>query len=488
MKLRDLLLDVPIIRFTGDMEEEILGIAYSSQFVQPGYLFAALKGEKRNGFDFIGEAREKGARAILSERPQPPHFLLNWIQVPDAAEALGLVAANFYSHPSLKMKVIGVTGTKGKTTVTYLLEAIFQKAGFVPGVIGTISYRWLKREISAQRTTPEAPDIQRMLKEMHDNGVTHCIMEVSSHSLDRKRVCGVKFDLSIFTNLSGEHLDYHGTMEAYFESKKKLFFMNHKKNIPVINVDDPWGKKLIDELPLNTISFGLSHEAIVRAEKFNFASSGIEATVSFPGGKISFASPLVGKHNLYNILAAIAASLTLNLSPEIIKEGIDSLHSVPGRFERVANRQGIEVIVDYAHTDAALRCLLESVRDLKPQKIILVFGAGGDRDKAKRPRMGEVAAALADWTFLTSDNPRSEDPLAIIADIEMGFLKKGARNYTIFPDRKEAIEKALQFAQKGDYVLIAGKGHENYQILKDHIIPFSDQDVVKEILKKKEMN
>ncbi|HUU38635.1 MAG TPA: UDP-N-acetylmuramoyl-L-alanyl-D-glutamate--2,6-diaminopimelate ligase [Candidatus Desulfaltia sp.] len=482
MKLKDLFKDVPNCQFSGNGETEILGLTHSSKQVKPGFLFAAILGEKKDGFKFIEEARRSGAEAILSDRPGPQKWTSPWVQTPDVREALALAAANFYGHPSMGLKVIGITGTKGKTTLTYLLESILQKGEFRPGVIGTINYRWPKMVQPAPRTTPEAPDLQRMMSEMLEQGVTHCLIEVSSHALDLKRVWGVHFDIAVFTNLSAEHLDYHASMEDYFEAKKRLFFLNAKKRTAVVNLDDPWGNRLMAELPLTTISFGLEPAAIVRAEQCRFAETGIKAEVDYPGGQVKICSALMGKHNLYNILAAVATGLALNIPASTIKDGISALKTIPGRLEKVENTLGFHVFVDYAHTDQAMRSLLEAIRELKPQRILLVFGAGGDRDKTKRPRMGEVAAALADQTFITSDNPRSEDPPAIIADIEQGFISKGAKNYRIIPDRKEAIAQALAESRKGDYVLIAGKGHEDYQIFKDRTIHFDDTEVVRSIL------
>jgi len=484
MKLQDVLKGVPVLVLHGDEAAEIEGIAYSSQAVEPKFLFAALKGAQRDGFEFIGEALAAGAGAILTDRPRPAGFDVPWIQVFDPREVLALCAANFYDHPSQKMKVVGITGTKGKTTITFILESILKTAGFVTGVIGTISHRGPEFAHEARRTTPEAPDLQAMLKDMLGKGVTHCLMEVSSHALSLKRVWGISFDVAVFTNLSGEHLDYHPTMEDYFAAKKKLFFLNSKKRTAVVNEDDSWGKRLIAELPMNTITFGFEPAALVRGERLRLNGAGLEALVKYPGGQIAVSSPLSGKHNLYNMLAAFGVALALNVPPQVIKDGIAALKQVPGRFEKIETDLGFQVYVDYAHTDSALRSLLETARELKPSRIILVFGAGGDRDRTKRERMGEVAGLAADWTFLTSDNPRSEDPLAILGEIEKGLLKTGSKKYSIVPDRYEAIEKALAFAKKSDYVLVAGRGHESHQVLKDRVIPFRDGDVIREILKK----
>jgi len=486
MKLKDLLEGVPGVHFNGNEEEGIQGIAYSSKDVEPGFLFAALRGEKKDGFEFVDEALLKGAVAFLSEKPKPKNIEKTWLQASDAREALALCSANFYSQPSQKMKVVGITGTKGKTTITYLLEEILKKSHFLPAVIGTISYRGPSIKISAERTTPEAPDLQRMLAEMLAQGVTHCMIEVSSHALDLKRVVGIGFDIALFSNLSGDHLDYHHSMERYFEAKKKLFFLNHKKRTAVINSDDTWGKELISELPSGVVTFGLEPDAVVRGENYRLTEKGIELSANYPAGKLLVSSPLLGKPNLYNILASIAAALALNIHVSAIKEGIASLQEVPGRFEKIENSLGLHIFVDYAHTDDALKNLLETARELNPKRIILIFGAGGDRDKTKRARMGEVAGNLSDLTILTSDNPRSEDPLAIISDIEKGIKKTGAKNYEILQDRKEAIEHALSVGERGDYILVAGKGHENYQIIKDKVIPFKDADVIRSILEIKE--
>jgi UDP-N-acetylmuramoyl-L-alanyl-D-glutamate--2,6-diaminopimelate ligase len=485
MRLKDVLAGMPLKKLNGNEDEEIQGIACSSKSVKPGDMFAALKGVKKDGFEFVGEALNNGAAVILSDQPKPENLAKAWIQVSDTREALAQCSANFYSHPSQKMKVVGITGTKGKTTITYLLEEILNKTQFVPGIIGTISYKGPGMNLTARLTTPEAPDLQRLLSEMLAKGATHCVMEVSSHALELKRVVGIGFDVVVFANLSGDHLDYHQSMDRYFEAKKKLFFLNHKKRMAVVNRDDPWGQKLIAQLPAGAITFGIEPGAMVAAENINLTEKGIETLVKYPSGQLTLSSPLLGKPNLYNILASIAVALTLNLPVSAIKEGIASLKGVPGRFEKIDNSLGLHVFVDYAHTDDALKNLLETVRGFNPRRIILVFGAGGDRDKTKRPRMGEAAGRLADWTIITSDNPRSEDPLAIISDIEAGIKKTGTQNYQIIPDRREAIEQALSLGVKGDYILVAGKGHENYQIIKDQILHFDDAEVIQEILHKK---
>ena len=482
MKLRDVLQGGTVLTSGATGDEDILGVAYNSKAVRPGFLFAALKGENRNGMDFVSEAEGNGAVAVLSSWPKPSASRVAWAQVADAREAFALASANFFGRPSDRLKVVGITGTKGKTTVTYVLEEILKAAGGAPGVIGTIEYRGPGLRAQAGRTTPEASDLQAMLREMLDAGATHCLMEVSSHSLEQKRVWGVSFDLAVFTNLSGEHLDYHRSMEGYFEAKRKLFYLNHKRSAAVVNMDDAWGQRLIAELPMKTITFGLEPAAIVRALRSSLTEDGMDLQIAHPGNVLNVHSRLVGKHNVYNILAATAAALALNVAPQDIARGIAALRGVPGRFEKVENGRGIQIVVDYAHTDNAMENLLATAREFKPRRVVLVFGAGGNRDKEKRERMGRVAARLADWTIITSDNPRNEDPMEIIAAIEKGFAKEGARSYEVVPDRRESIARALALASKGDYVLVAGKGHEDYQIFKDRTIHFSDIEVIKEIL------
>ncbi|MBS3819159.1 UDP-N-acetylmuramoyl-L-alanyl-D-glutamate--2,6-diaminopimelate ligase [bacterium] len=485
MKLKKLLKDSSLVKWTGHPDENIKGISYSSKQVKPHYLFAALKGEKTDGNNFIQEALKKGATAVLSENPPPPNFSFCWIQVKEAREALARISANFYSHPSREIKMVGITGTKGKTTLTYLLEAILEKAHCSPSLIGTIHYKGPHSEVSAQRTTPEAPDLQKMLREMKNQGATHGIVEVSSHALELKRVVGIEFDIVVFTNLSGEHMDYHKSMDRYFEAKKKLFSLN-PEGMSVINLDDPWGKKLISQLPKGVITYGLETPALIHADDYDFTQRGIHMSVTYPAGKIHLSSPLLGKPNASNLLASVACALTLNIPVSAIKSGIASLSEIPGRLEKIENSLGLLIFVDYAHTDEALRGLLKTAQELRPRKILLVFGAGGDRDKSKRPRMGEVAGTYADLTILTSDNPRSENPMDIISDIQKGLNKTGCKDYQIQLNRRKAIQKALSLAEKGDCILVAGKGHENEQIIQDKVFPFNDSEVIRDTLNKME--
>ena len=330
-----------------------------------------------------------------------------------------------------------------------------------------------------------APDLQKIMRSMVDHGSTHCVMEVSSHSLDLKRVMGIEFDVAVFTNLSSEHMDYHATMENYFEAKKKLFFLNQKRKA-VVNSDDPWGTKLVSELDNDVVTYGTDPSATVHTEKYMLTTEGLDMVVAHPEGKIEITSPLLGKPNLYNILSAISVSLVMNVPSGFIQGGVAALQGVPGRFEKIENSRGVHIFVDYAHTHIAMKNLLETIRGFRPKKIILVFGAGGDRDKGKREKMGEIAGALADWSIITSDNPRSEDPIAIIKEIEKGIVRTGKDKYEILPDRREAISKALSLGKPQDYILVAGKGHESMQLIKDKVYPFSDAKVIRELLKEKE--
>ncbi len=481
MRLKHLLEEVPSIRLFGDEEKEIRDITYTSQAVVPDGLFAALRGVKADGFDFIPDALARGAAAVLSEREKPEAVDCSWIQAADAREALALCSANYFGHPSRELKVVGITGTKGKTTITYILESILRAAGHSAGLFGTIRYRGPGLEEAASRTTPEAPDLQRMMRTLVEQGASHCVMEVSSHALDLKRPVGVDFDVAVFTNLSGDHLDYHRTMDDYFRAKLRLFSLG-RRSMAVVNTDDEWGKKLMTHLAMGGITYGLAPSAMVRAESYTFRNDGLRMRVKFPAGRLDLESPLLGKPNLYNILAAVAAALTLNIPAPAVQKGIRALEGVPGRFERVENGRGLSIFVDYAHTDDALRNLLETARDLARGRVILVFGAGGDRDRSKRARMGEAAGSLADWSVITSDNPRSEDPMAIIRDIKEGIHKNGEVSFEVEPDRRSAIRKALQRGQEGDTILIAGKGHEDYQIIGDRVSHFDDVEVVRELL------
>jgi len=493
----------PSISKKGPEDIKVTGITHNSKDVKPNHLFVAIRGFSVDGHTFIPDAIRRGASCIVLEDPAwilpDPHVL--FIQVPDSREALAILSANFYGNPSKQMTLIGITGTNGKTTLTYLLESVLAKEGVSPGVMGTINYRFRGKTIEAKTTTPDPLILQGTLNEMLADGIQAVVMEVSSHALALHRVDGCHFDVAVWTNLSQDHLDFHHTMEDYFETKKTLFTrhlaLSEKRNKQaIINIDDPYGKQLAKELtsfPL--ITYGTRSEADVHPVKTEIDASGISMEVQTPRGVLSISSILVGRHNQMNLLAAIAASLSLNVSLRAIQEGLKNV-MVPGRLQPVENRLGITVLVDYAHTPDALRNVLQSIRPLTRGRVITVFGCGGDRDKKKRPKMGRIAEELSDSVILTNDNPRSEPPLRILSEIEAGIktlpsiseeaFLSGAKGVIVIPDRKEAIRLAVRAAAPGDIVLIAGKGHEPYQIIGTAKIPFSDTLVAQEAISERQ--
>jgi UDP-N-acetylmuramoyl-L-alanyl-D-glutamate--2,6-diaminopimelate ligase len=455
----------------------------------------AVPGLKRNGHDFIGEAVKKGAESIVYQTDIAPVEGVASVRVQDSRLAMGMLGRNFYRNPSGAICLIGITGTNGKTTVTYLLESILDEAGYNTGVIGTINYRYGGRVFQSPNTTPESIDLQKTLREMVDCGVTHVVMEVSSHAIDLKRVDACEYTMGIFTNLSSEHLDYHGTIDNYFLVKKR-FFQELVKGKKIINGDDPWGVKMIENKGPGTIIFGMENPCDVSAFDCTLSMDGIITKIRASGREFELTSPLIGRFNVLNILAAVAAALALDISVENIAAGIEKVKNIPGRLERVSNFADPSIFVDYAHTHDALEKVLENLSEFKKGRIITVFGCGGDRDQTKRAPMGSVAAKLSDIAIITSDNPRTEDPLEIIDQIEKGIdrgsLKKFSsgdvhgnqqeKGYAIIPDRRKAIERAISIADAADIVLIAGKGHEDYQILGTGRIDFDDRIVAREIL------
>ncbi len=483
MQLGELLKGIEVEETFGPVDCEITGIAYDSRRVGPGNLFVALKGEITDGNLYVNHALARGAAAVLSEEP-PKASGVAWIKVKNARRSLARLAHNFYHRPSERVRLVGVTGTNGKTTTTYLLESMLRRAGETPCVVGTISSRIGDESLQLERTTPEAPDLAAILDRAAGRGCRYAVMEVSSHALDRLRVYGFSFRTAIFTNLTRDHLDYHRDFESYYAAKRRLFLPEGVPPPPtaVINADDQWGRRLASEARSRILTYGLGANAEIRAERLEFDFSGTRMTVNLGGRKLDLTSRLVGRANAYNILAAAAAAFDLGFDPEIIRLGIADLAAVPGRFEKIDCGQPFLVIVDYAHTDDALRNLLEIVRALKPRRVITLFGCGGDRDRTKRPLMGEVAGRMSDLVVATSDNPRSEDPEAILDEIEVG-LKRASANYVRIADRREAIAYALGAAGAGDAVVIAGKGHEKVQVLKDKVIPFDDAQVACELLK-----
>jgi UDP-N-acetylmuramoyl-L-alanyl-D-glutamate--2,6-diaminopimelate ligase len=415
------------------------------------------------------------------------------VRVPNSREALSKLAVRFYDYPFRGINLIGITGTNGKTTTSYLLESVLEAAGKKPGVIGTINYRFLGKTHSAPVTTPESLDLMRFLREMADAGVTDVILEVSSHALDQKRTGECPFKLAVFTNFSRDHLDYHNSMEAYFKAKS-LLFQGIKKSKPeagstaIINMDDPRGEELATLTEAPVLTYGLRERWDVRGERLSAGRSGLKARLITPVGEVDIRSPLIGEINIYNILAASAAAISLNVDLDAVAEGIERLERVPGRLELVKNQCGLNLVVDYAHTPDALLKTLTALRPIVDGRLITVFGCGGDRDKGKRSEMGLVAGENSDLVFITSDNPRSEDPLSIIAQIEKGTQATGlvrlnnfpqrpvtASGYFVEADRRQAIRKAVALANERDLVLIAGKGHEDYQIVGGQRKRFDDR-------------
>jgi len=467
---------------------EIRQIACDSRKVEPRALFFALHGAKADGNEFIRDAVSRGAAAIASEEPAPAAIpsSVAWIQVREARKALAVTAANFFGHPAAALQLVAVTGTNGKTTTTSLVDAIVKASGAKTGLFGTIAYHTPLGEYPAPNTTPESVDLQGFLAEIRDAGGRFGVLEASSHSLAMDRLWGCHFTAAVFTNLTREHMDYHKTFEDYFAAKKKLFEGNGAgaPDVAVINTDDEYGKRLTG-VAKKTVTYGLENGADITTKKFQLTFSGLTFVAQTPNGKVQVASPLVGRINVYNILAAIGAAQALGFSAEIIEAGIHSLESVSGRFQRIDLGQPYFVVVDYAHTDDALENLIRTARELNPKgRIITLFGCGGGKDRTKRPVMGEVTGRLSDLTILSSDNPRTEDPLKIISDIIVG-LQKTSGKYLIEPDREKAIGVAMDEARAGDIVLLAGKGHENYQILADRTLEFDDREVARGALRER---
>ena len=484
MRLGELVQGVDGLKTSADLAVEVTSLAYDSRRVQQGTLFFAIPGEKADGHEFIAPALKAGAVAVVSERDAPEELAARWVRAPRVRRALATVARTFYGDPNSRLKLIGVTGTNGKTTTSYLLQSILQAAGISSGLFGTIEHRFADRTLPALNTTPESLDLLSYFAELVAAGGQAAVMEVSSHALAQERIWGFRFSAAVFTNLTRDHLDYHKDFESYFKAKRRLFegLGAPSPELAVINADDPWSARLLDLTYPRRITYGLKPDADVKVRHFTQSQAGLEATLGVPDGKLEVKSPLLGGVNLYNILAATATARGCGIAADKIQAGIESLRSVPGRFERVDGGQPFLVVVDYAHTDDALRNVLATARELTRGKLIVVFGCGGDRDRTKRPLMGEAAGSLADLAVLTSDNPRSEDPLLIMNDALVG-LQRAARPYLAEADRETAIRKALESAREGDVVVLAGKGHETYQVLKDRTIPFDDREVARRILR-----
>jgi UDP-N-acetylmuramoyl-L-alanyl-D-glutamate--2,6-diaminopimelate ligase len=467
----------------------VTAIIYDSRRAITNSVFVALRGLKADGATFATQAIARGATLVVAETPRPDDVTTPWLVVSDARLAIARLADVFYDHPSRRMKVIGVTGTNGKTTTAYLLASILDAAGLTAGLLGTVTYRLGTEEREASRTTPEAPDVQQLLDQMIRQGCKSAVMEVSSHALALKRVDGMRFAAGIFTNLTRDHLDFHEDMETYFQAKRRLFEMLPDDAPGIINLDDPRGTSLLD-VSRRVMTFAMTRPADVTPGPLEFTLSGLEFDLRTPRGTVRIESRLVGRPNVSNILAAAATAVALDLPLPAIAAGVKALPGVPGRFEVVSSPgDEVTVVVDYAHTDDALRNLLETARPLAPRRLVTVFGCGGDRDTTKRPLMGMVAARLSDVVVITSDNPRSEDPNRIVDEIKRGIPAgvQGARTPDVqtIVDRREAIERAVEQADAGDVVLIAGKGHEKYQQIGDRVLPFDDGEIARAALERR---
>lgn len=461
----------------------VTGLQYDSRTVEPGFLFFAFAGSRADGRQFAAQAVERGAIAVVSELPAPSGFKAPWIEVRHGRTALAVAAKNFYRRLDEKLCLTGITGTNGKTTTAFLADAVLSAAGKTTALIGTVEYRLAGTKLPAVNTTPESLDIFRLLDRLNRAGGTHLTMEVSSHALALGRVHGISFHTAVFTNLTRDHLDFHNTMEDYFAAKR-LLFAPESAPAPrwaAINADDEYGRKIQSAAESHLLTYGFAEQAAVRATDFATDFNGLSFTLAWEGHSVPVRSPLVGRINVYNILAACCVAISYGLELSMISQAIEQCPAVPGRFERIDEGQPFMVVVDYAHTDDALRNVIAVAREMGPRRVITVFGCGGDRDRTKRPLMGMAAAGGSDFVVLTSDNPRSEDPLAIMNDVMVGMGRFDTPRIAE-PDRGKAIRAALNEAQRGDIVILAGKGHEPYQVFSDRTIHFDDRECAREVL------
>jgi len=494
MRLNYLLNGQPVLEQHGNENLEIKGLTGDSRDVKKGYLFVALKGSSQDGHKYLAHAVQRGACALVVENIEDLFKNVTIVRLPDTRAALAELASRFYNYPSKDMNLIGITGTNGKTTTSYVLESILKEEGRNVGVIGTINYRYKGKSFQASLTTPESIDLMKIMGEMRDAGMTDIIIEVSSHSLEQGRVRGLNWSRALFTNFSRDHLDYHSTMQKYFKAKSLLFssLREEGKVKAIINMDDPKGRVLKKITKSSTVSYGLGDNCLIRAADINFSAEGLHFRLTTPTGDIPITSTLLGQVNVYNILAAAAVAFSLDIDLNTISRGIQRLAFVPGRLQRVENKQGLSIFVDYAHSADALKKALQTLRQLTKGRLITVFGCGGDRDRGKRPDMGKVAGIYSDFAIITSDNPRGESPAKIADEIETGVKESGLkrieldfssnnpRGYEIILDRRKAIHTAVKIANKegGDIILIAGKGHEKYQIIGDRKRYFNDVEEV----------
>jgi UDP-N-acetylmuramyl-tripeptide synthetase len=470
----------------GDADTKVLDVTHDSRQAREGWLFVAIRGEKSDGNRFVGEVSGRGAAGVVSELERPADFSGGWIRVPESRHALALAAAEVHGHPSRRLKLVGVTGTNGKTTTAYLVAAVVEAAGEPTALVSTVEYRVAGERQPALHTTPEASDLQRILARAVGAGCRVAVMEASSQALDLRRCDALRFEVAAFTNLTQDHLDYHGTMEEYFDAKRRLFDgrLGEPPRASVVNVDDEYGARLYEELKgagRDVLRYALDGEAEVTARGVESTLGGTRLTLRTPEGEREVLSPLVGRPHVYNILTAASVAHALGLGLDATAEALSTCGGAPGRFERVEHAGDFAVVVDYAHTDDALRNVLRTAREVAGGRVITVFGCGGDRDRTKRAPMGEAAASLSDVTIATSDNPRTEDPEAILRDVEEG-LRAAGRPYLKIVDRREAIRRAVAEARGGDIVVIAGKGHEDYQIVGTEKRHFDDREVAREAL------
>ena len=475
------------------------GVVYDSRKASPGSIFVALRGQNADAADFAPQAVSRGAALVVAEREAPAGVEAPWVTVRDARLALAQLSDRYYEHPSGRLRVVGITGTNGKTTTAYLVRSIFEAAGLVCGLMGTVVYSVAGEEREATRTTPEAPDVQALLREMADRSCAAAVMEVSSHALALRRVDGIQFAAAVFTNLTRDHLDFHRDMEEYAAAKRRLFEMLSDTAPGVVNADDPRAAAF-GHATKTPVTYAVRGEADVTAHDVSLTLNGLAFEARTPRGSLHLRSPLVGMPNVYNVLASAATAIALDLPNDAIERGVANLGGVPGRFQVVSNgSDDVTVIVDYAHTDDALRNLLETARRLAPGRLLTVFGCGGDRDRTKRPLMGAVAGRLSDLVLVTSDNPRTEDPASIAEEILRGMpapaervVQTGAARRTVFGpevhtvlDRRTAIDRAIELAAPGDVVIVAGKGHEKYQVIGERVLRFDDVEIARHALERR---
>ncbi len=486
MKLKQIIAEMGEVDAENLPDRDISGIAYDSRRVTPGMIFVAISGRNVDGHEYISRAISQGAAAVICQNEAAPNARTDIIRVADTRVALARTAAAFYAHPSDQLDVVGVTGTNGKTTVSFMTKHILESAGVSTGLLGTVRYEIGERTIPAQRTTPEALEIQQMMRQMLRSGCQACVMEASSHGLEQNRVDQVEFNVGVFTNLSPEHLDYHGDLESYFAAKRKLMeSLRHgkKAGVAVVNIDDPHGARIVRELQdLPFVTYGRAPKANLQLKRVTVAADATLFECGVRGDTLRCRLPLIGRYNANNALAAIGAAMALGVPAPDAAKALESMPGVPGRLETVEAGQDFKVYVDYAHTDDALANALETVREVTSGRVLVLFGCGGDRDAGKRRRMGGVAALQADFTVITSDNPRSEPPEQIANEIVDGHTAHCTEGLMVELDRARAIEEIIWMARPGDAVVIAGKGHETYQEFENTVVPFDDRVHAREAL------